>query len=170
MNVNIDRYLTTLLSYTPGHKRGSRIGGDYVSLIHVPVAGPEEVYSVAFGEKGNFLSHAKYRETIWKYLESCDANETVDIQPLVNVLQAEVDPSHPVFKFIDLSLLRRCENRNDGCSGLDYYLLMWQKDGCASVVECWEPYGRNIESWITLIGAMQVLTSQYEYAMIEAGV
>jgi hypothetical protein len=41
---------------------------------------------------------------------------------------------------------------------------MWQKDGQASVVECWEPYGRDDFHWMPLIGSMEVLASQFEYA------
>lgn len=165
MNTEIDRYLSTLLSFTPGPSRSGRRGGDYVSLIHIPVTGPEKVYSVAFGDEGNILTVARYRETIW---ECMSLGMNGDPSPQVNVLQAEVETSHPVFEILDEHLLTGCENRSDGGPVLEYYMLMWQKSGHASVAECWEPYGRNDEEWISLVGAMEVLSSQYEYAVAES--
>jgi len=165
MNTEIDRYLSTLLSFAPGPRRTSRIGGDYASLIHIPVTGPEKVYSVAFGDEVNILTVARYRETIWEYM-SLGMNG--DPSPQVNVLQAEVETSHPVFEILDENLLTECENRSDGGPGLEYCMLVWQKSGHASVAECWEPYGRNDEDWISLIGSMEVLSSQYEYAVADS--
>lgn len=167
MNADIDSYLSTLLSFSPGHNRANRIGGDYVSLVHVPVTGPEKVYSIAFGDQSNILTVARYSETIWEYLKTGNGSECLGTAPQVNVLQTEVDLCHPVFEILDLPLLKECGNRSDGGPGLEYYLLMWQKSGNASVVECWEPYGRNDDDWITLIGGVEVLSSQYEYAASE---
>ena len=164
MTNDIDRYLSALLAFTPGHKRNNRFGGDYASLIHVPADGPEQVYSIVFNEDSNVLTLARYRETVWKFLEDCDLVESKNVSPEVDVLQSEVDLDHPIFNYIDLPLLLECRDHSDGGPGLDYYMLMWQKDGHASVVECWEPYGRNDRNWMTLIGSMEVLASQYEYA------
>lgn len=164
MNADIDRYLSTLLSFTPGHKRGNRIGGDYASLIHVPVSGPERVYSIAFGEEVNVLTTAKYQETLWDALEESDSDFIDSLRPQVDVLQAEVGADHPVFEFLEVESLSACANFSDGAPGLDYYLLMWQHSGQASVVECCEPFGRDELNWISMIGAMQTLVSQYEFA------
>ncbi len=168
MNANIDRYLSALLSFTPGPNRPNRIGGDYASLIHIPVSGPEKVYSVAFGDECNILTVARYSETIWECLNTGKANDVLGVPPQVNVLQAEVEATHPVFDILDETLLAGCENRSDGGPGLEYYMLMWQKSGQASVAECWEPYGRNDDDWISLVGAMEVLSSQYEYAVADS--
>lgn len=165
MSANIDRYLTTLLSFTPGPSRSNRVGEDYASLIHIPVTGPEKVYSVVFGEEANFFTVARYQETIWESMQAGKGTGLLEDPPQVNVLRAEVETDHPVFEILDVSLLKQCENRSDGGPGLDYYMLMWQKSGCASVAECWEPYGRNDEAWTSLVGAMEVLSSQYEYAV-----
>lgn len=165
MTNNIDRYLSTLLAFTPSSKRNNRVGGDYVSLIHVPANGPEQVYSVAFNETSNLLTLARYQEPVWRFLEDCELLGFEDASPEVNVLQSEVERTHPVFEFIDLPLLLECQDHPDGEAGLDYYMLMWQKDGNASVVECWEPYGREDSSWVTLIGSMEALASQIEYSV-----
>ncbi len=168
MNVDIDQYLSTLLSFTPGHSHENRIGGDYVSLIHVPASGQEKVYSIAFGDEVNVLTVAQYHETIWEYMKAGIDSELAETVPKLNVLQVEVELAHPVFNIVGKNLLTRCENHSDGGQGLDYYLLMWQKSGSASVVECWEPYGRNDDEWITVIGAIEVLSSQFEYAAAQS--
>jgi hypothetical protein len=97
-------------------------------------------------------------------LEDCELVGSEDRSPEVNVLQANIEKDHPVFNFLDLPLLTKCQDHSDGEQGMDYYMLMWQKDGQASVVECWEPYGRDDFHWMPLIGSMEVLASQFEYA------
>ncbi len=165
MNAEIDRYLSTLLSFTPGHKRGNQIGGDYASLIHVPVSGPERVYSIAFGEEVNVLTTAKYQETLWDALEESDSDFIDSLRPQVDVLQAEVGADHPVFEFLEVESLSACANFSDGAPGLDYLLPTdVAAFGQASVVECWEPFGRDELNWISMIGAMQTLVLQYEFA------
>jgi len=165
MTNDIDHYLSALLAFTPGHRRNNRFGGDYASLIHVPADGPEQVYSIVFNEDSNVLTLARYREPVWKYLEDCALVDSNEISPEVNVLQTEVESSHPVFEFVDLPLLLACQDFSDGGPGMDYYMLMWQKDGNASVVECWEPYAQEDQNWMMLIGSMEVLASQFEYAV-----
>ena len=86
----------------------------------------------------------------------------------MDVVQTEAEASHPVFEILTTALLEDCETDSLGGSGLDYYMLMWQKDGWGSVVECWEPFGRQKSHWITLIGALEVLASQYEFACSDA--
>jgi len=164
MTNDIDQYLSMLLSFTPCHKRNSRFSGDYVSLIHVPANGPEQVYSVVFNDDSNVLTLARYCETVWEFLEDCELVGSNDRSPEVNVLQVNIEKDHPVFNFLDLPLLRECQDHSDGEQGMDYYMLMWQKDGHASVVENWEPYGRDDFNWMSLIGSMEVLASQFEYA------
>ena len=167
MTGSIDRYLSTLLSYTPAHKRYHRFAGDYVSLVHVPAEGPERVFSIVFNPKAHVLTTARYQETVWKSLEDRELVGDTDFSPEVNVLRTTVDADHPIFKVIDQDLLNDCEDRSDGGDGMDYYMLMWQKDGEASVVESWEPFGRNDPAWTTLISAIETLASQFEFAVAE---
>ncbi len=169
MNTEIDRYLSTLLSFTPAQRGDSRMGEDYVSLIHVPVSGPEEIYSIVFGEHENLLTTARYRSALWETLDYETDDPLAEPAPSVDVVQAQVESTHPIIEFLGPDQLSGCENYSDGGPGMDYYLLMWQRDGLASVVECWEPYGRDSENWNTVIGAARVLASQYEHAAISGG-
>jgi hypothetical protein len=89
----------------------------------------------------------------------------VDSRSEVDALQVVLECDHPAFGFLDLDTLRSCENVSDGGAGMDYYLMLWQKDDEAGVVECWEPYAREDRGWLTIIGALQALSSQFEYAM-----
>ncbi|MBT3481675.1 MAG: hypothetical protein HN457_09635 [Opitutales bacterium] len=164
MTNDIDQYLSSLLSFTPCRKRNNRFSGDYVSLIHVPANGPEQVYSVVFNDDSNVLTLARYCETVWELLEDCELVGSDDRSPEVDVLQTKVKPDHPVFNFLNRSLLQECQDHSDGERGMDYYMLMWQKDGQGSVAECWEPYGRNDFNWMALVGSMELLASQFEYA------
>ncbi len=168
MSENIDRYLSTLLSFTPSARRSKRVGADYISLIHIPAKGSEKVYSLTFGEDSHSLTVARYQDTIWEGMQPGKDLAFLEESPEVDVLRAAVDSDHPVFQFLSKSLLSQCENFSEGGPGLDYYLLMWQRSGCASVAECWEPYGRDDEAWTTLVSALEVLSSQYEYALANA--
>lgn len=164
----MDRYLSLLLAFVPTGEKGVRRRRDYLSLIHGPACGPERVYSLAFGADSHRFTLSRFREAIWS---SLDKNSQVGdslLSPEVDVLQTEAEASHPVFDIVDTRLLRNCQTDNFGGSGLDYYLLMWQKDGQRAVVECWEPFGREKSHWITLIGALEVLASQYEFACSDA--
>lgn len=154
----IERYLEALLSFVP-RNAGSRFSRDFVALIHVPADGPEQVYSLTLG-CDPILTVARYRETVWDLLESGGPGS----MPELDALQAQVPSDHPVFEYLDREALSACENVSDGMAGLDYYLMIWQKDGVADVVECWEPYGRDQEDWLSVIGALQTLSGQYEYA------
>lgn len=156
----VERYLETLLSFVP-RSVGSRFSGDFVAVIHVPADGPEQVYSLTL-DSDPVLTVARYRETVWDLLESAESG--CASAPQLDALQAQVPSDHPVFEYLDRSALAACENISDGIPGLDYYLMIWQKDGAADVVECWEPYGRDQEEWLTVIGALQALSGQYEYA------
>lgn len=168
MTGSIDRYLSTLLSYTPAHKRYHRFAGDYLSLVHVPANGAERVYSVVCNPKAHILTTVRYRETVWKSLEDRELVGDVEFSPQVDVLRTSADATHPIFKIIDQDLLSACRDQSDGGEGMDYFMLMWQKDGEASVVECWEPFGRDDANWTTLISAVETLASQYEFAAAEA--
>ncbi len=166
MNSNIDKYLSTLLSFAHCEKGRRRESDDYISLIHIPPEGPEEVFSLSFASLEPSLMVARFQETVWEYLAKSEEG-SIELSPRVNVLQAEIANEHPVFEYIGSSLLKSCSSFCDGRPGMDYYLLMWQLDGYASVVECWEPHRRMASSWITLIGGMQALASQYEFAAKE---
>ena len=167
MLMTIDNYLSTLLAFAHGGQKGRASQGDYVSLIHVPVEGPESVYSLSLDDRQPMLSLARYKETVWEYVRAMSDRER-DFQPRVDLLRAAVEEGHPVFNFLSREALEGCVNYGDGQPGLDYFLLMWQRDGACDVVECWEPYGRQDLSWMTLIGALQALSSQYEYALLDA--
>ncbi len=168
MNCSIDRYLSTLLSFTPAHKRHNRFSGDYLSLVHVPAEGAERVYSLVLNPKAHIFTLARYQETVWEGLEDRELVGESEYSPEVNVLRTFVDATHPICSLIDAALLLDCEDRSDGGAGMDYYMLMWQKDGNASVVECWEPFGRNDPAWTTLISAVETLATQYEFTAAEA--
>ncbi len=161
MIISIDKYLDALLSFIP--RRGNRLSNDYVSLIHVPATGPERVYSLRYDNDSPLFTVANYRETVWEVLERCEV-ESIEARPELDALQATLSLQHPVFAFLDSAALAACGNFSDGRSGMDYYLMLWQKDGQANVVECWEPYARNDEAWLTVIGALQTLFGQFEYA------
>lgn len=162
MIISIDKYLDALLSFVP-RNRNSRMGGDYVALIHVPATGPERVYSLVYDDQSPLLTVANYRETVWEMLERSENGER-EARPELDALQATLSPDHPVFSFLDAAALSACRNLSDGQPGMDYYLMLWQKDGEANVVEAWEPYGHDDQAWLTVIGAMQVLYSQFQYA------
>ena len=163
MILSVDKYLDALLSFVP-RKRGNRLVGDYVALIHVPAAGPERVYSLSFDNEHPFFTVANYRETVWELLQN-QGDREIQTRPNLDALRAEVSTEHPVFAFLDVASLSACGNVSDGRPGMDYYLMLWQKDGQANVVECWEPYARNDEAWLTVVGALQALYSQYQFAV-----
>lgn len=162
MIISIDNYLDALLSFIP-RSRSNRLSGDYISLIHVPAMGPERVFSIRFDERTPLFTVASYRQTVWELLER-SGPAPVETRPELDALQATLSADHPVFSFLDAAALSACQNVSDGCPGMDYYLMLWQKDGLAQVVECWEPYARNEESWLTVIGALQALYGQFQYA------
>lgn len=167
MILSVETYLDTLLAFVP-QKKGNRFGNDYVSLIHVPAHGPERVYSLTHGKERSVLTVASYQEAVWEALQSAANGVDEDYHPQLDAMQAVVDVDHPVFTFLGADTLRSCGNASDGQPGMDYYLMLWQKDGEASVVECWEPYDRNLEHWLTVIGALNALSSQFEHAIAEA--
>ena len=86
----------------------------------------------------------------------------------MDVLQSEVEATHPVFENLDTMILGNCKSDKFRGSALDYHLLMWQKEGRGVVVECWEPFERKKSDLITLVGALEVLASQYEFACSDA--
>lgn len=164
MILSTEKYLDSLLAFIPKNK-GNRLNGEYVSLIHVPAIGSECVYSLSFDEPQALLTVAKYKEAVWEKIEATEVNA----RPELDALQASVSSDHPVFQFLDIETLATCENISDGSpAGMDYYLMLWQKDGQANVVECYEPYSRESKSWLTVIGALQALSSQFEYAITES--
>ena len=59
---------------------------------------------------------------------------------MLDVLQSEVEATHPVFENLDTMILGNCKSDKFRGSALDYHLLMWQKEGRGAVVECWEPF------------------------------
>jgi hypothetical protein len=166
--LEMDRYLSLLMAFVPGGGKGVLRGRDYLSLIHAPARGPERVYSLGFGADSHRFTLSGFREAIWSSLDKNAQTGDSLPSPEVDVLQAETEASHPVFEIINTTLLENCRTDSFGGSGLDYYLLMWQKDGQGAVVECWEPFGRQKSHWITLIGALEVLASQYEFACSDA--
>ncbi len=162
----VEKYLETLLAFVPKRKAG-RHAVDYVSLIHVPVHGPERVYSLVFDKKSPLLTVARYKETVWEIVE----RKPVDgesLSPELDALQAEVAADHPVFEYLDTPTLGRCQNHSEGGVGQEYFLMLWQKDGQANVVECYEPHFIQDSSWQTVIDAMQALSGQFEYALQES--
>ena len=162
---SVEKYLDTLLSFVPRNK-GNRLSGDYVSLIHVPVHEAERVYSLTFDDPESLFTVASYKTTLW---ETAQEEGMPQSRPELDALQAMVPSDHPVFEFLNVNTLEACENASDGSpAGMDYYLMLWQKDGRASVAECYEPYARENQSWLTVIGGLQALSSQFEYAVLES--
>lgn len=159
----VEKYLETLLAFVPRQK-ANRLSKDYISLIHVPGNGPERVYSLVLDEERPLLTVAQYKETVWELIESGSSQGK---SPEIDALQAEVPADHPAFIFVDKASLSRCESYGEGCNGLDYYLLIWQVDGESGVVESYEPYARENQAWLTVVGALQVLSSEFEYALME---
>ncbi len=158
----VDQYLKTLLTFVP-RKSANRFTKDYVALIHVPAVGPEKVYSLVMDETQPLLTVAAYKSAVWEAIESFGAEAARS--PELDALQAQVERDHPALDYLDSKTLMSCDNYSDGRAGLDYYLMLWQRDGETGVVECYEPYSREDYSWSTVIGAMQVLSSQFEYAI-----
>ncbi|MBK1878465.1 hypothetical protein [Pelagicoccus mobilis] len=158
----VDQYLKTLLTFVPCNK-ANRFNNDYIALIHVPANGPEKVYSLAFGENEPLLTVASYKSAVWEIVEHFDSQDQP--KPELDALQAQLEADHPALDYLGVKTLRNCENYSDGQAGLDYYLMLWQKDGESGVVECYEPYSRDDYAWATVIGALQVLSSQFEYAI-----
>lgn len=166
--LDMERYLSSLLAFVPAGGKGARRGREYLSLIHAPAQGPERVYSLVFGKDSHRFTLSRFREAISSSLEKNSQFTNSMPRPEVDVLLAETESSHPVFEILTTALLENCETDSFGGSGLDYYLLMWQKDSRKAVAECWEPFGRQKSHWITLIGALEVLASQYEFACSDA--
>ncbi len=154
----IDRYLDTLLSFVPRDSGDGRGKADHATLIHVPGEGPERVYRISLDERSPTLTSARYRETVWEYIDSEDVE-----RPRVDVLTAPVPMNHPVFEYFEMPFLKNCESRPDGCPGMDYFLLMWRVGTHSSTVECWDPLGREDYEWTSIVGAFQALSSQFEY-------
>ena len=156
----VEHYLETLLAFVPSKKNG-RFSGDYVSLIHVPAQGAECVYTLTFGATP-CLTVARYRDAVWEIVDH--VSQGGGERPQLDALQAIVPADHPVFGFLDAEAIVACDNHSDGGSGLDYYLMLWQREGMADVVENWEPFSRDDQAWTNVIGALQTLAGQYEYA------
>ncbi|MBC2606040.1 hypothetical protein [Pelagicoccus albus] len=163
MNSPVDEYLDALLAFVP-RNRSNRFTKDYIALIHVPAQGAEKVYSIVHDDVKSLLTVASFQKPLWERLDSDAAS--LGPKPELDALQAEVESDHPVMDYLQSSSLRLCESYGDGRPGLDYYLMLWQKDGEAGVVECYEPYSREDYSWAKVIGAMQVLASQFEYELM----
>ncbi|MDQ8182312.1 hypothetical protein [Pelagicoccus sp. SDUM812005] len=158
----VDQYLKTLLTFVP-RNAANRFTKDYIALIHVPAVGPEKVYSLVLDENQPLLTVAAYKSAVWEVVETLGSDGAS--KPELDALQAQVDRKHPALDYLDSRTLSSCENYSDGRAGLDYYLMLWQRDGESGVVECYEPYSREDYSWSNVIGAMQVLSSQFEYAI-----
>jgi len=163
---SIDEYLDTLLSFGPTVKDASPFCRESVSLIHVPASGPETVYTLSLRDKDSVLTVARFKAAVWE--EIVDAS-LVDGESKteVEILRAEVEGDHPVFEFLNDAAYERCANRSEGQPGMEYYLLIRDDGHAGSVAECWEPYGIQDQAWMTVIGAMQALSSQFEYAVQE---
>lgn len=155
----VDRYLKSLLTFVP-RNAANRFTRDYLALIHVPAHGPEKVYSLVFDAPKPILTVASYQSAVWEVIESVQEQT-----PELDALRVELEADHPALDYLKPRSLSQCHNYSDGRAGLDYYLLLWQRDGEAGVVECYEPYSRDDYSWATVIGALQVLASQFEYAL-----
>ncbi len=158
----VDQYLQTLLTFVP-RNRANRFTKDYIALIHVPAVGPEKVYSLVLDESQPLLTVAAYKSAVWEVVETLGTEGAC--KPELDALQAQIDPKHPVLDYLGADTLSSCPNYSDGQAGLDYYLMLWQRDGETGVVESYEPYSRDDYSWATVIGALQVLSSQFEYAL-----
>lgn len=160
----VDQYLKTLLTFVP-RNLANRFAKDYIALIHVPAEGAEKVYSLVLDRDQPLLTIASCKTALWESLVPTGGEGRLGAE--LDALQAQVDWDHPAFDYLDEKSLRSCENYSDGQAGLDYYLMLWQRDGKSGVVECYEPYCREDNSWSCVIGALQVLSSQFEYAMGE---
>lgn len=161
MSSAVDQYLKTLLAFVPKNK-ANRFTKDYIALVHVPAFGSEKVYSLVLDEENPMLTIADYESPLWEFV---DSDGEFGDKPGVDALQVEVAKDHPVFEYLGTETLKSCQNFSESQPGLDYYLMLWQKNGEAGVVECYEPYARGVHAWTRLIGAMQVLASQFEYAL-----
>lgn len=158
----VDQYLQTLLTFVP-RNQANRFTKDYVALIHVPAEGPEKVYSLVQDEEQPILTVAAYQSAVWEIVDGFSGNSSQ--KPELDALQAQLESDHPALDYLQARTLRSCENFSDGRAGLDYYLMLWQQEGESGVVECYEPYSRDDYAWATVIGAFQVLASQFEYAL-----
>lgn len=164
MYAAVDQYLQTLLTFVPRNK-ANRFTRDYIALIHVPAHGAEKVYSLVHGDDSAVLTVAAYKEAVWEVVESFEGKP--GMKPELDALQAQVESEHPALEYLESDTLAACQNYSDGQAGLDYFLMLWQKDGESGVVECYEPYSRDDYAWASVIGALQTLSSQFEYAMNE---
>lgn len=158
----VDQYLQTLLTFVPRNS-ANRFVKDYIALVHVPAVGAEKVYSLVFGERRPLLTVASYQSAVWETVETLGVEGSP--KPELDALQAQVASDHPALDYLGSECLASCDNYSDGRAGLDYYLMLWQRDGETGVVECYEPYSRDDYAWSSVIGALQVLTSQFEYAI-----
>jgi len=162
MTSAIDQYLQTLFAFVPQSGTNRRPSMDYVALAHVPAVGSEKVYSLAFRGSRPLFTLAEYRQPVWELINA-SAGALAE-KPELEAIQAEVDAEHPVISFLELADLQACGNFSESIPGSDYYLMLWQRQGKAGVVECYEPYSRDDSAWANVIGALQVLSSQFEYA------
>ena len=167
MTGSINDYLDALLSFAPTVRDGHFGCRESVSLIHVPAGGSETVYTITYREQDTVLTVARFKKAVWE--EVCDSS-LVDAtpRPEVEVLRAEVAHDHPVFDYLNGDTFDQCENFSEGSPGMDYYMLLRDDGQMGAVAECWEPYRIQNQPWMTVIGAMQVLSSQFEYEVNES--
>ena len=136
----VDHYLKTLLAFVP-RNQANRFTKDYIALIHVPAIGPEKVYSLVLDKAQPIFTLAAYKSAVWEVVDSFGGEQSE--KPELDALRAEVSSDHPALDYLDAETLGSCLNYSDGQPGLDYYLMLWQRDGETSVVECYEPYFRH---------------------------
>jgi len=166
MTDSIDDYLEALLAYAPSVQDAHFGCRESVSLIQVPAGESETVYTITFREKDAVLTVVRFKKAVWE--EICDsALVEGSPRPQVEVLRAEVDFDHPVFDYLNGDTFDQCENLSDGRPGMDYYMLLREDGEAGAVAECWEPYRKQNQAWMTVIGAMQALSSQFEYKVNE---
>lgn len=155
----IERYLETLLSFIPRDAVEGRANKDYATLIYIPAVGAERVYRITLDRLCPQFTTARYRETVWEYVE-----KESRARPSVDLLTSDVATDHPVFEYLNGECFGQCENCPDGYAGQDYVLMMWRVGGRKSTVECWDPLCRESGMWPSVVGAFAALSGQCEYA------
>ncbi|MCH6255862.1 hypothetical protein MLD52_04840 [Puniceicoccaceae bacterium K14] len=153
----VDRYLSSLLAYTPARISQVRDVGDFICLIHVPASGSEKVFSLHANDGVVTYTQAAFKQSVSDYVMT---GETA--KPEVDVLRSQIRADHPAIAYLKEGVVKSCDDCSDGSAGLDYYLLIYQFKGELQTVECWEPFGRECSSWHHVISGFQTLGQQFE--------
>lgn len=157
MTGSLDRYLSTLLTYTAASSSSLRESGDFACLIHVPANGTEKVYSVGLNERTVLFSHTDFQQTVSEYLKSGGGSK-----PSVKVVQSSLSGSNPAFDYLSDWTLRKCVDTGENQGSSDYYLLILSLGGQMRSTECWEPFSGEVTAWKDVIGSFEVLGEHFK--------